>query len=609
MNRPTSDPGTARQTDTPAKGLGAPATEYQRRLHARETEVTDLVAREGHLANLRLVLFLAASAGVWLLRNRLPIAVLLLIPGLGFAVLLLLHDRTKRRLTRARRVVEHYRRGLARLAYDFAGTGVPGDPWADETHPYAVHLDLFGTGSVFELLCGARTPAGQETLAGWLLEAADAEVIRGRQAAASELSPGLDLREDFAAFDPVVVEALGSTEPEEWGEGPPRLPGKLWRATSLALGSAAAGAALTFPWIGATPLAWLLLAELALWLGLRRRVETVLEAVERPAAALRLVLAVLERLEREHFSSPALTRIDAVLGASRPRPSERLRKLLWRIDAMEWRENQLFLPIALAVSWGTNWAFAIERWRLEHGPEIGGWIRAVGEVEALLDLGRYTYERPGNTFPRIVEEAAVFHAEGLIHPLLRDGSPNDVSLDGTHRLLIVTGSNMSGKSTLLRTVGVNAVLGLSGAPVRAGSMELTVLSVGASIRTVDSLQDGASRFYAEIRAIKRAMDVAEAHPPGLFLLDELLHGTNSHDRKIGAESIVRGFLARGALGIVTTHDLALATVAGDLGERASNAHFEFALEGDRIRFDYTLRPGVVKTGNALEIMRAAGLEI
>ncbi len=233
----------------------------------------------------------------------------------------------------------------------------------------------------------------------------------------------------------------------------------------------------------------------------------------------------------------------------------------------------------------------------------------MGELEALLDLGRYTFERPENRFPDLVRDGAVFEARAIAHPLLGECTPNDVSLSGDHALIVITGSNMSGKSTLLRTLGTNAVLAQAGAPVRARSLRMSRLAIGASIHTVDSLQDGASRFYAEIHAIKRAMDASETDPPGLFLLDELLHGTNSHDRRIGAASIIGGFLDRGALGIVTTHDLALAAIADEIGSRASNAHFEFTLDGGKIRFDYTLRPGVVQTGNALEIMRAAGLEI
>ena len=183
---------------------------------------------------------------------------------------------------------------------------------------------------------------------------------------------------------------------------------------------------------------------------------------------------------------------------------------------------------------------------------------------------------------------------------------NDVRLDSEVRLLLVSGSNMSGKSTLLRTVGTNVVLALAGAPVRATRLELSPLSVGATLRIQDSLQEGASRFYAEITRLRQVVDLTAGPLPVLFLLDEILAGTNSHDRRIGAEGVVRGLVERGAVGLVTTHDLALAemTVTGEV-----NVHFEDHLEDGLLRFDYKMRPGVVKKSNALELMRAIGLKV
>ena len=186
---------------------------------------------------------------------------------------------------------------------------------------------------------------------------------------------------------------------------------------------------------------------------------------------------------------------------------------------------------------------------------------------------------------------------------------NDVHLAADLAVLVISGSNMSGKSTLLRTVGVNAVLAQAGAPVRARRLRLSPLAVGTSMRIADSLQAGTSRFYAEIQRLRQIVDLAAGPRPLLFLLDEILHGTNSHDRRFGAEAIVRGLVQRGAIGLVTTHDLSLATIADALAPRAANVHFEDHLEDGRMTFDYQLRPGVVRKSNALELMRAVGLEV
>jgi DNA mismatch repair ATPase MutS len=255
---------------------------------------------------------------------------------------------------------------------------------------------------------------------------------------------------------------------------------------------------------------------------------------------------------------------------------------------------------------------AIEAWRQECGPNIARWIAAVGEFEALCSLACFAHERPETTFPELIEGGGLlFEAEALSHPLIdaETAVPNDVKLGGDCGLWIVSGSNMSGKSTLLRAVGINSVLAWAGAPVTCGRLRLSALRIGASIRVNDSLVDHRSRFYAEINRLRDIVDLARAGLPTLFLLDELLSGTNSHDRRIGAEALIRGLVERGAIGLVTTHDLALADIAQTVGGRARNVHFEDYLEGGEIRFDYRLRPGVVERSNALELMRAVGLDV
>jgi len=228
----------------------------------------------------------------------------------------------------------------------------------------------------------------------------------------------------------------------------------------------------------------------------------------------------------------------------------------------------------------------------------------------LSALAGYAYEHPGDPFPELSQDTC-FDGEALGHPLIPEARcvRNDLHLGGALCLLIVSGSNMSGKSTLLRTVGTNAVLALAGAPVRARRLRLSPLAVGASIRIQDSLQGGTSRFYAEITRLRQLMDQAQGPLRLLFLLDEILHGTNSHDRGIGAEAVVRGFVARGAIGLVTTHDLALARVADALAPRACNVHFEDHLDDGKMTFDYRMRPGVVAKSNAVALMRAIGLEV
>jgi DNA mismatch repair ATPase MutS len=262
--------------------------------------------------------------------------------------------------------------------------------------------------------------------------------------------------------------------------------------------------------------------------------------------------------------------------------------------------------------WGTHLAYAIESWRRRHGSEVAVWLATVGEFEALSSLSAYRYEHPQDVFPEIVEDArARFEGEALGHPLIPAARMvrNDVRLGAPSQLLVISGSNMSGKSTLLRTVGINAVLALMGAPVRATRLRMTPIAVGATLRIQDSLQEGRSRFFAEISRVRQLADMARGPLPLLFLLDELFHGTNSHDRLVGATGVLRSLLDRGAIGLITTHDLALTQIADDLGPRAANVHFDDTFEGDAIRFDYRMKPGPVTHSNALALMRAVGLDV
>jgi hypothetical protein len=592
-----------------------PHAEISRRLAARRAEVLRLDRRDALVSWGRLGAFVAALAVGWLAFGASRVAGWwVLLPAAAFLAMASLHDRVLRARARGRRAIAFHERALERLAGRFAGAGTAGDAFADPAHPYALDLDLFGRGSLFELLCAARTRPGEERLAAWLLAPAPPRELRARQLAVAALAPLLDLREDLAVVGDDVRAAVDARALAAWGAEPAMVEPWLLPA-ALALAAAAVAAAAAWA-AGLGPLAFgvVLLAGWGFARTLRDAVVRVLAGVERPAAELRVLANLLERLEREPFDDPRLRALQGALLGPGARASTRIARLERTVSRMEWAKNQFFAPIAFALSWTPLHAALVERWRRASGGEIRAWLDAVAELEALSSLAGYAYERPANPFPEIVEPGperrALVDGEALRHPLLADAVPNDVRLGdgGSPRVLLVSGSNMSGKSTYLRTVGVNVVLALAGAPVRATRLRLTPLHVGATLRIQDSLQAGRSRFYAEITRLKELSDVAERPEPLLFLLDEILHGTNSHDRRIGAEAVVRGLIAKGAVGLVTTHDLALTELGGEGGALA-NAHFEDQVRDGEIAFDYRLRPGVVSHSNALALMRAVGLRV
>ncbi|MGH9257461.1 MAG: MutS-related protein [Vicinamibacterales bacterium] len=589
-----------------------PADEYRARLTRLHSARAALSRRDSRFSYARLFVFAVTAGcalGWW--RAALPLWWVGLAIGL-FLVLVQRHDRVLRALAAVRRSIDFYDRGLARIEDRWAGRGEPGDRFRDDQHLYANDLDLFGRGSLFELLSIARTRAGEHTLADWLKHPAPPREIRARQEAVTELTPALDLREALSLAGSDVRAAVDSDALVAWAEGTAVLRRPVLRGTAAVLTALAAVSAAHAIATGSfAPFVAVVIAEALFSIPLRARVQQALHAAEGPARDLHVLAHVVTCLERGTFTTARLTALQHELRTAGVPASLAIGRLHRLVELHDWQHNQFFAPVAAAFLWGTHLAWAIEGWRRVHGLHVRAWLRTVGEFEALSSLSAYRYEHPGDVWPEIVEGGAQFEANAMGHPLIPAARvvPNDVRLSHDTRLLVVSGSNMSGKSTLLRTVGINAVLAQAGAPVRAGALRLTPLAIGATLRIQDSLQEGRSRFYAEITRIRELANVANGVVPLLFLLDELFQGTNSHDRLVGAAGLLRSLMNRGALGLITTHDLALTAIADDLSPRAANVHFEDRFEGEEIRFDYRLKPGPVTRSNAIALMRAVGLDI
>ncbi len=610
--------------------MHAPADEYRARLSARRDTHARLSRIDEQFSYARLAVFalvVLLIVGAW--RGWLA-PWWIAIPVVGFVALIVKHDAVIRRRDAAARAIAFYDRGLARIEDRWAGGGEPGERFRNPEHLYANDLDLFGPASLFELLSIARTRAGEDTLAAWLLAPADPEEIRARQRATEDLTSRLDLREALSLAGTDVRAAVHTEALVAWAEAPPRL-GSAWlRPLAVVLTLAAiATAALWVSTGNSAPFLTVVTAEIAFSWPRRERILKALHGADGAARDLDVLAVVLTTLERETFEAPRLTSLQGRLTHG----SAFIHRLHWFVELHAWQHNAIFAVLAAPLLWGTHLALAIEAWRRAHGRHVREWLMISGEFEALASLSAYRYEHPDDPFPDI-DAAGVRHAtydgEALGHPLLPAARMvrNDASLSGADllatpklrsseagsgprspQLLVVSGSNMSGKSTLLRTVGINAVLAFAGAPVRARRLRISPLRIGATLRIQDSLQEGRSRFYAEISRIRALADLAAGPVPLLFLLDELLHGTNSHDRAVGAAGILGVLLDRGAIGLITTHDLALTDVAATLGGGASNVHFEDRFEAGEIVFDYVKKPGPVTRSNAIALMRAVGLDV
>ncbi|HMJ87496.1 MAG TPA: hypothetical protein VK504_30170 [Vicinamibacterales bacterium] len=593
--------------------FSTPRAEYERRLTAWRDRLAALDRRHLMLSNGRLLLAALLALALWFtfVRPALspwwPVAT-----GGAFAALAIVHARVLERIERARGAERVYLRGLERLNGRWAGTGRDGAHFMGD-HPYARDLDLFGRASLFELLNTARTEAGETTLAAWLGAGATVGEVLARQQAVDELRRNVDLREDLAVLAAeTAISRTGALV--AWALAPSigftRSVGFMFIACGAV---AVALAVLVFAeLVAARWLIFWLVAEAALAISWQPRFKHVLAGIETPDRDLGLLAGLLARIEIERFSSPRLGALQASLLTHGVPPSKRIAQLRRMVSWLDSTRNQMFAPLAYAVMLPQLLAIAIDGWHRDYGHAVDDWLRVVGELEALSSMATFAYEHPGDPFPTLVDKGPLFEADALAHPLLPSDAaiPNDVRLGGDHsHVIVVSGSNMSGKSTLLRSVGVNVVLALAGSPVRAAALRLSPLVLGATLKVEDSLEAGRSRFYAEILRIRTIVDAARGPVPLLFLLDEILHGTNSYDRRIGAEAIVRALAESGAIGLVTTHDLALTEVPSRLSVPSVNMHFEDRLEGGRMIFDYRMRPGVVEHSNALALMRAIGLDV
>jgi MutS domain V len=536
-----------------------------------------------------------------------------LIPVTAFAALVIVHSQLIRKVNACFRAVRFYEQGLARIDGNWAGQGIAGERFLEASHPYARDLDLFGRASVFELLCTARTSAGEETLARWLLAPAPPDQVRARQEAAIELSGRLDFRERLSTLGDDVKVGVRPAALVAWGEAEPVFPTGAIRIVLPVLAALWCLSLVGWHFWGAWEL--LVLAMSVINLGLsyrfRGRLSEAAHAIEEAGHDLKLLSQVLAAFEVEAFTSPRLLQLQAQLRTREVPASRAIDGLNRPVEFLESAHNLFVRVFDFVVFYRLQFVIAAESWRRRFGGSLRLWLDTIGELEALAALGGYTYEHPEDVFPEFVADAPCFAAVALAHPLVprERAVANDLSLDKNLQLVIVSGPNMAGKSTFLRGIGVNAVLAQAGAPVRAASLKLSPLAVTASICVLDSLEGGISRFYAEIRRLKQIMDLTGSPVPVLFLLDELLSGTNSHDRLIGTRSFVTKLVEQGAVGLVSTHDLALTAIPGEIGSRALNCHFEDHLEGAQLRFDYKLYPGVVQTSNALALMRSIGLEV
>ncbi len=347
--------------------------------------------------------------------------------------------------------------------------------------------------------------------------------------------------------------------------------------------------------------------QMTITMGKSRWVRPELKKLETLTNEFVVLRQGLELIQHQHFHSSKLDSLVQV--ARRQDAPSKLRKLEWLLSRIHQRKlDWVYLPSFLLAA-GTQLVLAVERWRAEHQEDLKSWLDAWAEFDALNALACYAYEHPTAVFPELQDGVPLLEASALGHPLIADDVcvGNDVALNGASRFYLVSGSNMSGKSTFLRAIGMNAVLASAGAPVCAASARMSVFAIGASISITDSLLEGKSKFLAEVERLKGALDLTRGKLPVLFLIDEILSGTNSRDRRVAAETVIRSLIAGGAIGALSTHDLALTEIGDIANLHGLNLHMESTNPDDPLGFDYRLKIGVSLHSNALAIVKMMGI--
>ncbi len=616
----------------------SPSDQYEHRLAARQLVVASRDRMHVRLGNAKVAIFIIGLI-YWAVTVQNASVAVVAGAFVAFVALSIWHELVIRALARAQAAVTFYAHGLARIEDRWTGTGLVSDRFCDREHPYADDLDVFGVGSLFDLICGARTPIGEERLAAWLSASAAPVEIRQRQQRVSALRPQIDLRERLATVNASAgVRRLMPARLIEWAEAPATLSRSL-RPLVVLLALAFAAAVLNALSGGrAWPMVPLALVNVALLWWLMKPATAVVEGLSSAtvSAGLDLLAKVIAEIEGAAFDDPALVTLAARLKGAVPADaaSRGIARLARVSDWADSRHNVFARLLEIPAMFTLQVGFGAEAWKARDGARLRDWVDVVGEMEALLSLASYAFEHPDDVFPEIIEPRdaeAVYDAVDVAHPLipravavrntvtlgLGDSSPKPPTSakasageqDSSPQVLIVSGSNMAGKSTLMRTIGLNAVLALAGAPVRATRMRISPLVLGTCLRHTDSLREGRSGFFTEVLRIRQVCNLLDGPGRVLFLFDELLSGTNSKDRRTAAEALVRMLVTRRAIGVVTTHDLALTEIAAILPNEVKNVHLQDHVENGQMRFDYKLRDGVITQSNALELMRMIGLDV
>lgn len=588
--------------------------EYYQREVMFQRRLNDITSTDRLFVRLRIAAFVVVvGVGIAALGDSSISGVWILLPIALFALVLKLHQPTLKKLRRTRSAHEYYQQCISRLKGNWREHGQTGSEFAVGGHSWSSDLDVFGEGSLFQKLNQCKTLPGQRKLAAWLTSVPSEAQIKTRQIQAESLKDHLELRERLASIDRDVDWKAAEKALSGWiSENPAPFPKwALWGARALGITSLLVVVGVFTIGLPGSSILIMLLLQAPFVVATRGKLKEAMEHVDDVDVALRQLAEVTAQFEAFPFTDKSLQQLQGRLQNESTAASDKIAHLSRLINWLNnGTRNQFFIPLAWMLGLFVHLPYRIDRWRNHYGPKVNDWLDAATELEVINSIAAFNYENETYSLPTITEQPH-FEAIQIGHPLLpsTDCVRNDVTLSTACPLMLISGSNMSGKSTLLRSVGINTVLSFLGARVNATSMSVYPFHVATAMRVSDSLQEGRSLFFTVVQRLKTIVDLAGQDHPVLFLLDEILSGTNSHDRRTGAEAVIRTLVNRNGIGMVTTHDLTLTRIVDSMDGRAINMHFEDQVLDGQMSFDYQLRNGIVERSNAIELMRMMGLDV
>lgn len=605
-----------------------PETVYNARISSLDGEMKKLKKKDTLLSIVKLVLFFAGFFLLFMFLSTDPVFAgsIFGISVVLFVTAVVSHETILERIKGRKTLKGINEREIRMLSHDYptaaeAGGEMGGVEFKNPDHGYTSDLDIFGEKSVFHYINRTVTAMGRDTLAGWLREPANPAQIERRQEAVKELAGKLDFRQDLQAHGTAMddtakkLESLyGLLEDRYFLLGKKAFIVFMHLLPVVTVGSLIPVLYFNLPFVVSLGFVFLQLLLNKMYL---KKTSHVYRTASRNYKILKAYSAMIEDIENERFKAPELEDLKKELYLKERSASYYIGRLATLLQRFEVRSSEvMYFLVNGFLLWDLHCVYRIERWRAETGSEVRRWFDVIGKMEALSCFANLYFNNPAWSFPRLREGGFGVKAVLAGHPLIPEAQRvcNDIMLEEGKRIMMVTGPNMAGKSTFLRTVGVNMVLAMAGAPVCAAQFDISPVRLLTSMQTSDSLDKHLSLFYAELQRLKMILDGIkdQADPEGqgfpvFFMIDEMLKGTNALDRQKGSIVLVKQLEKLAATGIVATHDLELTKLESDDG--IVNYHFDGYVEGDKLLFDYKLKRGICESFNAVVLMKKIGIDL